>query len=334
MGCDGGSIPTRVELVKQKEKPEQKDPNELNRIKWSTCSYSKELLQEPIVACELGNLFNKEALIQGLLQKTLILDPNFSHIRSLKDVIEVHLTPNPAYETIPEASRFVCPVTMIEVGGNFKFYALRPCGCVISKRCLDEAPSTVCYKCGAPFDIKDILFLNPPEEKIAELKTALEEKQLQEKKKRKETRQQEKEKKKRKHNHDQDKSEKDEEKEVKDEKSEREEKHTEKKEKRERREKREKEDGDLIKSDHSTDKVKKRKIQPPSSRASSSSSSASHSSIPGSSSNQVKPHQTLIPGFIDAKLVDKQVYSSIFTSSLKKEQAIPENFLCRNVARV
>jgi hypothetical protein len=82
MGCDGGSIPRREELVKLKKKAEKADPTEVERIKWFTCAMSTERLKEPIVACELGHLYNKEAVIRALIEKNI--DEKFSHIRSLK----------------------------------------------------------------------------------------------------------------------------------------------------------------------------------------------------------------------------------------------------------
>ncbi len=82
MGCDGGSIPTRCELVKVKKKEEQADKNELNRIRWQACALSKEALKPPIVCCPLGYLFNKEAVLTHLLQKNL--PPTYSHIKSIK----------------------------------------------------------------------------------------------------------------------------------------------------------------------------------------------------------------------------------------------------------
>ncbi len=43
---------------------------------------SKEPLRCPIVACELGFLYNKETVLKHLLDKTI--PENFSHIKSLK----------------------------------------------------------------------------------------------------------------------------------------------------------------------------------------------------------------------------------------------------------
>jgi hypothetical protein len=81
MGCDGGSIPRRDEMVRMKKKDPKVDETEKLRIKWLLCAISDEPLKEPIVCDFLGNLFNKEALINRLLEKKM---EGFSHIRSLK----------------------------------------------------------------------------------------------------------------------------------------------------------------------------------------------------------------------------------------------------------
>jgi hypothetical protein len=69
LGADGGTIPTRDELVKLKSKDEVVNPHMLTRIKWFSCALSKLALEAPIVADVLGNLFNKEVIsIQFCLQ--------------------------------------------------------------------------------------------------------------------------------------------------------------------------------------------------------------------------------------------------------------------------
>ena len=60
MGGDGGSIPTRSELVKVKGKAERADPNEVLRTRWTTCSISGEALGSDVAADELGNLYNRD----------------------------------------------------------------------------------------------------------------------------------------------------------------------------------------------------------------------------------------------------------------------------------
>ena len=41
MGCDGGTIPKRDELVRQKKKKEQKDPDSERLYLWGHCSVSQ-----------------------------------------------------------------------------------------------------------------------------------------------------------------------------------------------------------------------------------------------------------------------------------------------------
>ena len=43
MGCDGGTIPTRDELVKLKKKPEQKDADAVRLLKWAHCALSQQV---------------------------------------------------------------------------------------------------------------------------------------------------------------------------------------------------------------------------------------------------------------------------------------------------
>ena len=71
MGCDGGSIPRRDEMVKLKKKAEkvrdtactlvktlssgpQVDKDVELQARWKYCALSAEELKPPIVACELG----------------------------------------------------------------------------------------------------------------------------------------------------------------------------------------------------------------------------------------------------------------------------------------
>ena len=57
------------------------------------------LAKKGVVACEMGRLYNKEAVIEMLLNKDRSASPPWaSHIEKLKDVVELNLTINPAYE--------------------------------------------------------------------------------------------------------------------------------------------------------------------------------------------------------------------------------------------
>ncbi|KAG8131698.1 hypothetical protein E2320_009619, partial [Naja naja] len=86
MGCDGGTIPKRHELVKGPRKMEKVDKNAELVAQWYYCTLSQEKLSRPIVACELGRLYNKDAVIEFLLDKSSdkVLVEAASHIKSIK----------------------------------------------------------------------------------------------------------------------------------------------------------------------------------------------------------------------------------------------------------
>ena len=84
MGNDGGSIPKREELVKLKKRKERVERDEQNRNKWGLCAFSKQPLVAPIVACKLGYLYNKTAILEALLEGNL--PSEFSHIKKAKRV--------------------------------------------------------------------------------------------------------------------------------------------------------------------------------------------------------------------------------------------------------
>jgi hypothetical protein len=99
MGNDGGSIPYRIDLVKTKAKEEKTDEKGLARALWLLCALSKvsennkglipavemfadrqiiltvflvsqRPLSQPVVADPLGKLYNKDAIIEYLLDRT------------------------------------------------------------------------------------------------------------------------------------------------------------------------------------------------------------------------------------------------------------------------
>ena len=81
----------------------------------------------PLSPSTPDRLYNKEALLLALLDK-----PNMPeiarHIRSLKDVTELKLTPNPSYKPDDkadtyndvQAAEYVCPVTGLEMSGRYR----------------------------------------------------------------------------------------------------------------------------------------------------------------------------------------------------------------------
>jgi len=115
-------------------------------------------LQEPIVSCALGKLYNKDAILEFLLDRSAYGDGEeiCGHIRSLKvhfqlqshaystdwalqDVKTLKLTHNPTKaaengrdsDTAP--APFVCPLNFKEMNGVQPFVYLSTCGCVFSQ---------------------------------------------------------------------------------------------------------------------------------------------------------------------------------------------------------
>lgn len=173
MGADGGSIPKRVELVKTKTKVPKSDTDKLAKLdSFKYCALSKEPLQVPIVACKYGRLYNKEAIIKFLLDRKTFSDvDSLPHIKSLKDIVKLRVTPNPAFSTantlrVSEvsdsgSSPFICPVTGKEMNGNFKFIYLKGCGCVLSELALKEISAETCLQCSKSRTDNDIIELDP-----------------------------------------------------------------------------------------------------------------------------------------------------------------------------
>ena len=159
MGGDGGSIPSRVDMVKTKGYiqtgsgpmgysangmrrviQEGIDPKEYHRTRMTTCAITGERLTKPVVADRAGYLFNKEAILTRLLDKTMPGD--FSHITSLKDTIDVVNFPG------------VCPITARDLDdGVTRSEVMWPCGCVLAEKALtvihNSSKQLKCVSCSA-----------------------------------------------------------------------------------------------------------------------------------------------------------------------------------------
>lgn len=187
MGCDGGTIPKRHELCRTKKKGEQKDKNADLAAKWKHCALSSEPLKEPIVACDLGKLYNKDAVIEYLLNKNSEKKAEIKHIKGLKDIHTLSLHPNPSWQSKTEKaekgdgyiddqdSKYICPISGIEMNGKHKFCFLRTCGCVLSQRALKELRDSVCGICSKNYsENDDVIILNGDEEEVQILREKME----------------------------------------------------------------------------------------------------------------------------------------------------------------
>ena len=164
MGNDGGSIAKRIDLVKEKTKEIRKDTVSINQNRSRYCAISNSKLAVPIVGCRLGYLYNKEALLSCLINKTM--PSTFDHIRKMKDVKNINATEN----SNPKSPYpLICPLTAVEYNGLGRFVVLWNCGCLLSERSLskpEESGKACCPICSTEYTPKDVIQLNLSPEEI------------------------------------------------------------------------------------------------------------------------------------------------------------------------
>ncbi|TRY61444.1 hypothetical protein TCAL_06247 [Tigriopus californicus] len=187
MGNDGGSIPRRDELVKTKQKKEQKDKDSDRLTRWQHCHLTQEALGRRIVACQLGRLYKKEAIIERLLDQEKPFPPDCNHIKSIKDVKDLELVENPSYENRNPSkgdnyidssiAPWICPMTGIEMNGRFKFVFDWKTGKVLSEK------ANKLVKRDDPMKISEenVIILNPESEDASLMLTKMEARKAREK---------------------------------------------------------------------------------------------------------------------------------------------------------
>lgn len=206
MGGDGGSIPGRADIVRTAGMRFARDlggmgylPNtqvragseaykklEEKQLRWTTCAVTQEPLKPPLVACRLGQLYNKEAMLHRLMQRKtsgVPLPPNAMHIRSLKDLCNLRV------EFDAATGRLVCPILKVEFDSGIKGIVLWSCGCVISTKAFEQLAGTKvkgpqdtekadttarCPNCDKAYDpATDIVQLVPEISEIPDIKARL-----------------------------------------------------------------------------------------------------------------------------------------------------------------
>lgn len=168
MGNDGGSIPTRRELVKNAARALNNTEVKAKLLEaqtyaWSTCPLSNRPLAAPIVSDSSGTLFNKDSIIEYLLPKdTDVADKEKDDVlqgkvKGLKDVVEVKFTV--AKEGKEEKK--VCPITSKELGPHTKAVYLVPCGHAFSEVAIKEVKGEACVECNEPYTTENIISILP-----------------------------------------------------------------------------------------------------------------------------------------------------------------------------
>ena len=197
MGGDGGSTTNDRRFVagttNAKEVDGKKESSSLaqrQRERSSECTLSGSTLCEGIMACELGNLYDKESIIQALLSKTL--PEALSHIRKLKDLRDVKFTSSQEVCTslsktssigaisgdigstsgIQQRAQFVCPVTQQEFSGLSRFVLIWCTGWVLSEKAIKSLGVPALQDDFGPFTEDDLVALVPAPESAMALRNA------------------------------------------------------------------------------------------------------------------------------------------------------------------
>ena len=173
MGNDGGSIPTRRELVKEGAKnltttQVKEIQTEQQEHFWATCALSHEPLVPPVVSDGLGTLYNKAAVLDHLLaltQEDADMDTLRKRgeafkdrIRSLKDVVEVRFESDKAESS---AFRFFCPITNKTLGPGTRAIYLVPCGHAFVDSVVKEMVGERCLQCNNIYSQDNIISILP-----------------------------------------------------------------------------------------------------------------------------------------------------------------------------
>lgn len=180
MGNDGGSIPTRRELVKEAAR----NPNtselkatlhEAQTHAWTHCPLSNRPLTTPIVSDCAGILYNKDAILEQLLPKdddvpaSVIKEKEEvlqGRVKGLRDIVEVK------FSTVKEnkEEKKMCPITSKELAASIRAVYLVPCGHAFSEVAIKELKSDTCVECSEVYSTENIISILPiSKEDIAKL---------------------------------------------------------------------------------------------------------------------------------------------------------------------
>ncbi|CAL9731064.1 hypothetical protein MOUN0_L00298 [Monosporozyma unispora] len=182
MGADGGSINKSSNLKLHVERTSNdykaRDDNLLEfslESRWECCKISNLPLRLPIVSDYLGNLYNKESVLEWLLckDKDTKYDPKLrneiKHIRKIHDIIELNnLVEVKSKDKNNRTVKIKCKYGDEIFGDKLKtsFVYCVKCGDVVPKESLhlnlsgtNECKCPVCNEIVAPSN--DIIVLNP-----------------------------------------------------------------------------------------------------------------------------------------------------------------------------
>ncbi|KZZ93995.1 hypothetical protein AAP_02088 [Ascosphaera apis ARSEF 7405] len=185
MGNDGGSIPTRRELVKQAARNPTTSELKENlqqqlEYRWTTCALSRKELIPPIVSDSGGNLYNKDSILRFLLPGEDTIEGIGSRadceeilggrVRSLRDIVEVKFEidaeggKKEATSTGSRTPQFVCPITRKALGPMTRSVYIVPCGHAFSEEAVRETKSDRCLQCDTEYTSENVIPILPTKE--------------------------------------------------------------------------------------------------------------------------------------------------------------------------
>jgi hypothetical protein len=171
MGNDGGSIPTRRELVKNAARTPNNSElkatqQEAQTHHWTYCPLSNRPLVAPIVSDCAGTLYNKDAILEQLLPKdddvpaAIVKEKEDilgGRVKGLRDVVEVKFT----MSRESKDEKRICPITSKELGPTTKSVYLVPCGHAFSEVAIREVAGDTCVECNEPYKSEDAITILP-----------------------------------------------------------------------------------------------------------------------------------------------------------------------------
>ncbi|KAL4881410.1 DUF602-domain-containing protein [Aspergillus karnatakaensis] len=185
MGNDGGSIPTRRELVREAARNPttaqiKETQRELQEHFWTTCPISHKPLLRPIVSDCAGNLYNKDAIlkflipgeeVEGISSKADCEEILAGRVKGLRDVVELNFEIDTEREGHPVSGSngdkregWICPVTAKQLGPSVKAVYIVPCGHVFSEEAIRQLKGDKCLQCNESYTEDNVIPILPTKE--------------------------------------------------------------------------------------------------------------------------------------------------------------------------
>ena len=208
MGGDGGCIATQREFMRgtygssHKAKgwaggqnhgagctggDEEKGDFRVRRkaIQVRSCALTSQTLAAPVVADELGNLFNKLPLLEALSAKAV--PERFSYVRGLRDLVDCKFAPvkESTYLNGEGAALCACPVGGEPLDGSKPFVVSRTSGWILGEKCVTEMGVDALQAEYGPFTASDLVRVCPADDELKSLADAMLARRAEEKRRKK-----------------------------------------------------------------------------------------------------------------------------------------------------